>query len=69
MCNAAVSSIHVTDIHEYGPSLVIFVGADKFYVLRFFFCWVLSQTLIFSHVGTEPLLLCITSTSWGGGGG
>ena len=38
ICNAAVPDILCTDTNETGPSLVIFLRVDQFYVLRFLFC-------------------------------
>ena len=32
-----------TDINEIGPSLVIFLRVDQFYVLRFLFCQVYDE--------------------------
>ena len=38
MCNAAVILAYLlTDINETGPSLIVFLRIDKFYVGRFFF--------------------------------
>ena len=37
MCNAAEPDILCTDINKTGPSLMTFLRADQFFVVRFFF--------------------------------
>ena len=45
-----------TDINETGPSLVIFMRVDQFYVLRFLFCRVYFELIENYYVSLKKLL-------------